>query len=133
MVLAILLGSTIVLRRRFDPVKTLEDMERTQATALIAVPVMLRRIADLGEEVVRSHDLDKLRIIFVSGSQLGGDLCRRLQWAFGPVLYNLYGSTEVAYATFATPSDLAAAPDTVGTPPRRPRVRIIDDRGNDVP
>ena len=133
MVLAILLGSTIVLRRRFDPEKTLEDVERTQATALIAVPVMLRRMVDLGDEVVRSYDFDKLRIVFVSGSQLGGDLCRRLQWAFGPVLYNLYGSTEVAYATFATPFDLAAAPDTVGTPPRGTKVRIVDQSGNDVP
>jgi fatty-acyl-CoA synthase len=133
MVLAILLGSTIVMRRRFDPRGTLEDCARTQATALIAVPVMLRRIVDLGDDVVRSYDLDKLRIVFVSGSQLGGDLCRRLTWAFGPVLYNLYGSTEVAYATFATPADLAAAPDTVGTPPRGTRVRIVDENGNDVP
>ena len=33
---------------------------------------------------------------------------------FGDVLYNLYGSTEVAVATVATPEDWKKAPGTVG-------------------
>ena len=37
---------------------------------------------------------------------------------FGDNVYNLYGSTEVAYATVATPADLRAAPGTAGRPPR---------------
>ena len=37
---------------------------------------------------------------------------------FGDTVYNLYGSTEVAYATVATPEDLRAAPGTAGRPPR---------------
>ena len=37
---------------------------------------------------------------------------------FGDNLYNLYGSTEVAWATIATPEDLRAAPGTAGKPPR---------------
>ena len=34
--------------------------------------------------------------------------------AIGDNLYNLYGSTEVAWATIATPADLRAAPGTAG-------------------
>ena len=52
---------------------------------------------------------------------------------FGDNVYNLYGSTEVAYATVATPADLRAAPGTAGRPPRGTTVRIIDEDGNDVP
>ncbi len=33
---------------------------------------------------------------------------------FGDNVYNLYGSTEVAFATIATPTDLRAAPGTAG-------------------
>ena len=53
--------------------------------------------------------------------------------AFGDVLYNLYGSTEVAWASIATPADLRAAPGTAGTPPRGTTLRILDDDGRPVP
>jgi fatty-acyl-CoA synthase len=52
--------------------------------------------------------------------------------AFGDVLYNLYGSTEVAWATIATPEDLRAAPGTAGRPPRGTVVRLYDQDGNPV-
>jgi fatty-acyl-CoA synthase len=47
-------------------------------------------------------------------------------------LYNLYGSTEVAYATLATPADLRAAPGTVGKPMRNAIVMLLDDKGQRV-
>ena len=51
----------------------------------------------------------------------------------GDKVYNLYGSTEVAYATIATPADLRAAPGTVGRPPHGTTVKLLDDAGNEVP
>ena len=48
---------------------------------------------------------------------------------FGDNLYNLYGSTEVAWATIATPEDLRAAPGTAGRPPRGTVVKILDEDG----
>jgi acyl-CoA synthetase (AMP-forming)/AMP-acid ligase II len=52
---------------------------------------------------------------------------------FGDNAYNLYGSTEVAYATIATPADLRAAPGTAGRPPRGTTVRIVGDDGRELP
>ena len=49
---------------------------------------------------------------------------------FGENLYNLYGSTEVAWATIATPEDLRAAPGTAGRPPRGTVVKLYDDDGD---
>jgi acyl-coenzyme A synthetase/AMP-(fatty) acid ligase len=91
---------------------------------------MLQRLVDHG---VGSHDVSSLRIIFVAGSQLGAELCRRATEAFGPVVYNLYGSTEVAYATIADPQQLAIEPGSVGTPVPGAVVRIIDEAGRPVP
>ncbi|MCW3063219.1 MAG: AMP-dependent synthetase and ligase [Solirubrobacterales bacterium] len=132
-VLAMGLGSTLVLRRRFDPQVALEDLERHRASALVLVPVMLRKMLDLGDEARAGRDFSPLRIIFVAGSQLGAELCLRATAAFGPTLYNLYGSTEVAYATIATPEDLAVEPGCVGRVPRGARVRIYDDAGRELP
>ena len=69
-----------------------------------------------------------LRVIALSGSALPGDLATRAMDAFGDVLYNLYGSTEVAWATIATPADLRAAPGTAGSPPIGTVVRLLDER-----
>ena len=127
------LGSTLVVRRRFDPEETLESLERHGATAMVVVPVMLARMLDVGIDKIKQRDLEKLRIIFVSGSQLGTDVARKANDAFGPVVYNLYGSTEVSYATIATPEDLIAAPATVGKIVRGSVVKIFDDEANEVP
>ncbi|MBV9802122.1 MAG: acyl-CoA synthetase [Solirubrobacterales bacterium] len=127
------LGSTLVVRRRFDPETTLDSLEEHKATAMVMVPVMLSRTLDLGEEAIKQRDTSALRIIFVSGSALGADLSERAMKAFGPVVYNLYGSTEIAYATIATPEDLADEPGTVGKVVRGSIVKLFDEGGNEVP
>ncbi|HZU40089.1 MAG TPA: acyl-CoA synthetase [Solirubrobacteraceae bacterium] len=132
-VVGIGLGSALVVHRRFDPEKTLDSMAEHRATALVAVPVMLQRMVDLGEDKIKQRDLSALRIIFVSGSALGADLARRGMEAFGPVIYNLYGSTEIAYATIATPEDLAEEPSTVGRIVRGSVVKIFDEHGHELP
>jgi fatty-acyl-CoA synthase len=131
--LGLALGSKLVLARHFDPEETLESLERNHATAMVVVPVMLQRILDLDEDIGKGRDLDSLRIIFVGGSQLGEKLAERALKAFGPVVYNLYGSTEVSYATIATPDELKAQPATVGGVVRGSIVKILDDDGNQVP
>ena len=45
---AMVLGSTLVLRRHFDPQQTLDSVAAHRASAMIVVPIMLRRILDLG-------------------------------------------------------------------------------------
>ena len=57
---------------------------------------------------------------------------RRTHKAIGEVLYNFYGSTEVAWATFATPEDLSAALGTAGRPPFGTIVRLYDEEGRPV-
>src|SRR3954453_17319801 len=90
---------------------------------------MLQRILALDDEVLRRYDLSKLRVVPVSGSALPTALANRWMDLFGENLYNLYGSTEVAWATIATPQDLLEAPGTAGRPPRRTVVRIYDEVG----
>lgn len=107
----------MVLARRFEPEDTLASIETHEASALIVVPTMLQRILDLGPDVLARYDTSSLKVVFAAGSALSPDLCRRTSEAFGDVLYNLYGSTEVAVAAVATPAELRAAPGTVGRPP----------------
>lgn len=130
---AMVLGSTLVLRRHFDARETLASVAAHRASAMIVVPIMLRRILDLGPAALAEHDLSSLRIVFIGGSQLGGALATRALEALGPVVYNMYGSTEVAYATIATPADLTAAPGCVGAVVPGSVVKIFGDDGREVP
>jgi fatty-acyl-CoA synthase len=127
------LGSTLVIRRKFDPEETLDSLERHKATAMVVVPVMLQRILDLDGDPIEQHDLSSLRIIFVSGSALGVELTKRAMKAFGPVIYNLYGSTEISYATIATPEDIEADPASVGKVVRGSVVKIFGDDDKELP
>jgi acyl-CoA synthetase (AMP-forming)/AMP-acid ligase II len=126
-------ASTMVLRRRFDPEGTLQAVQESRAQVLAVVPVMLQRILGLPEETLARYDLSSLRITSLSGSALPGELAIAWMDRFGDNAYNLYGSTEVAYATVATPEDLRAAPGTAGKPPRGTTVRIVDEAGREAP
>jgi acyl-CoA synthetase (AMP-forming)/AMP-acid ligase II len=126
-------ASTIVLRRRFDPEETLRAVQEHRAQVLAVVPVMIQRILRLPEATLDSYDLSSLRITSISGSALPGELAIEWMDRFGDTVYNLYGSTEVAYATVATPEDLRAAPGTAGRAPRGTVVRLYDEQGQEVP
>jgi len=125
--MALPLSSTLVLQRRFDPEATLAAISTWRPSALVVVPVMLTRILELGPEVIGRYDHSSLRVIAVSGSALPGELALRVMDTFGDVLYNLYGTTEVAWATIASPKQLRDAPGTAGTPPYGTQVRLFDE------
>ncbi len=131
--IAMMLGTTLVLRRRFKPATVLADIEKYKVTAMVVVPVMLSRILDALDQTSPKPNLSSLRIVFVSGSQLGAELATRALKDLGPVVYNLYGSTEIAFATIARPKDLSINPATVGPVVKGVRVKIFDDNGNEVP
>jgi acyl-CoA synthetase (AMP-forming)/AMP-acid ligase II len=126
------LSSTIVLKRKFEEESTLSLTAQHGCSALVVVPVMLQRILELPDEVLDRYDLSSVKAVPVSGSALPGDLSDRWMDHFGDNLYNLYGSTEVAWATIATPKDLREAPGTSGLPPRGTIVKIYDDEGKPV-
>jgi acyl-CoA synthetase (AMP-forming)/AMP-acid ligase II len=126
-------ASTMVLRRKFDPEETLKAIEQSRADVLAAVPVMIQRILTLPEETLQRYSLPTLKITSLSGSALPGELAIAWMDHFGDNVYNLYGSTEVAYATVATPEDLRAAPGTAGKPPRGTKICLYDENGKEVP
>jgi acyl-CoA synthetase (AMP-forming)/AMP-acid ligase II len=127
------LTSTAVVRARFDPEQTLATIDSEQITVLVVVPAMLQRIMALPAEVRRRYDTSTLRVISSSGSELPGPLASQVMDAFGDVLYNLYGSTEVGWVSVAGPTDLREAPGTAGMPVRGVTLRLLDGSGLPVP
>ncbi|HEY3557672.1 MAG TPA: AMP-binding protein [Kribbella sp.] len=131
--IGLFLGSPLVLRPRFDAATLLADVEATRAGSVVAVPVMLRRLLELGPMAIAEYDLRSLRAVISGASQLGAPLAERFIERFGPVLCDAYGSSEVGIATIATSADLLAAPGTVGRPCLGSTIRILDDQDRTVP
>ncbi|TCJ23896.1 AMP-binding protein [Nocardioides jejuensis] len=130
--MTIALGSTVVLRRSFDPETFVADIAQHRATAICVVPVLLQRVLALPTEVTEQYDTSSLRAAFCSGSALPAAVSAEFQDRFGDVIFNLYGSTEVSLATMANPDVVRSHPTSVGTPMLGSRVVLIGDNGKPV-
>jgi acyl-coenzyme A synthetase/AMP-(fatty) acid ligase len=92
---------------------------------LIGVPPVLARIARV--------QTDAHPAAVVSGAgQLHPVVAQRLRAAYGEVVFNLCGSSEEGWSTIATPTDLKAAPGTIGRPAAGVKVAVLDDSGRPV-
>jgi fatty-acyl-CoA synthase len=127
------LGATLVLPEKFDPEGSLEWIDKYKATAASFVPVMMRRIVSLDEDVKSRYDLSSLRIVMASGSVLSTDLRKAATELFGEVLYDLYGSTEIGWVAIATPDDMKSRPKTVGMPVEGIDVAVFSNEGQLLP
>lgn len=131
MMLTFALGGTLLTRREFDAEAALAQASLHRADAFTAVPVVLARILELPEQVRERNPLPYLRTVISSGDRLDPTLGQRFMDAYGDILYNGYGSTEVGIGALATPADLREAPETVGRPVVGCPVRIFNK--NDKP
>ncbi|MDG4821959.1 AMP-binding protein [Asanoa sp. WMMD1127] len=125
--LALGLRASVVLMPRFSPESLVDLATRHACSAVFAVPVMLERLLETKRVLPPC-----VRVVAVSGSALPGDLATRFMDTNGDVLYNLYGSTEVSWASVATPAELRRTPGTAGRPPRGTRVAILSAAGTPV-
>ncbi len=131
--LALFLGSPLVLARRYDAAAVLASVDANRAGSIVAVPVMLQRMLEAEPAVIAEYDLRSLRAVISGASALGPALAERFIAQFGPVLCDAYGSSEIGIATIATSADLIAAPGTVGRPCLGSSVRILGDDDQPVP
>jgi acyl-CoA synthetase (AMP-forming)/AMP-acid ligase II len=132
LMLTMSLGGTVLTRSRFDPEATLAQASLQRADAMSVVPIMLARILDLPRSVRARNPVPSLRVVISSGDRLDPSLGRRFMDAYGDILYNGYGSTEVGIGSLATPSELRRAPETVGRPVAGCPVRIYTRSGRPV-
>lgn len=123
--------STIVTQRIFDPEKTLKQIQDFKVDGLISSPIFYKQMLDL--EGNEQFDTSSLKWIASSGNALTSDVVRRVHERFGPILANIYGSTELSLATVATAEEVAEHPTAAGRVVPGSVVKLYDDNGNEVP
>jgi fatty-acyl-CoA synthase len=89
-------------------------------------------LLQLGDDEIKKFDTGALKVIFLAGSAVAPEVGNHAMELFGDVVYNLYGSTEVAVASVATPEDWKRAPGTVGKVPVGCKVHIYGEDDNRI-
>ncbi|WP_084523289.1 AMP-binding protein [Nocardia inohanensis] len=131
--LSVALRDIVVLSEDFDAEQCLRLIAEHRAGVLVVVPTMVQRILDLPGSVRARYDISSLRVVASCGAPLAGATVLRFMDVFGDVLYNVYGSTEVSWATIATPADLRVSPTTAGRPPLGTKVAVLGEDRRPVP
>jgi acyl-CoA synthetase (AMP-forming)/AMP-acid ligase II/NAD(P)-dependent dehydrogenase (short-subunit alcohol dehydrogenase family) len=136
LVAGLALGCPVVVADALDPAALLAAVREHEARVVILLPIHLRRMADAAradDGTVARQDVPRLRAVISGAARLTPATLADGRALFGEKVFNLFGTTEAAWATLATPADLRAAPDTVGRAPRGVRVGIVDDAGRPLP
>lgn len=126
-------GATTVWQPgRFDPVKTLQLIERERCTSWTTMPTTLWRVVH--HPAAKGHDLSSMYHVGGGGAAWSPALQQKIREVFGEqVSWGIgYGQTEcTALATSASFAELQEHPDTVGRPVATVEIRIDD--GDDEP
>jgi len=123
--------STIVTQREFDPAKAMKLIQDFRVEGLISSPIFYKQMLDLPDN--EQWDTSTLKWIASSGNALTADVVARVHERFGPILANIYGSTELSLATVATAEDVVAHPTAAGRVVPGSTIKLYDDAGNEVP
>jgi long-chain acyl-CoA synthetase len=126
------LGHPVVLMDGFDPQTTLALIERHRVTHTHMVPTQFRRLLALPEQVRSRYDVSSMRAAIHSAAPCPQEVKRKMIDWWGPVITEYYAATEGG-GTGITAQEWLERPGSVGRPWLGSEVRILDERGDDLP
>lgn len=126
-------GSLVVVAPRFEAEQLLRDIERHRLTHLALVPIMLIRLLRLPAAIRARYDVSSLERCTFGGSPCPADVKAGMIAWWGPVLAEVYGSTELGIVTCTSSQDILERPTSVGRALPGVKIRVLDDAGRPLP
>jgi bile acid-coenzyme A ligase len=131
--ISLLLGNHVVVMERFDPVKTLELIERYKVTWMYSVPTMLRRILLLPEEERLTRDMSSIRTVIHMAAPCPPTVKRAwIGWLGAEKIMELYAGTEAQAATIINGREWLEHAGSVGQVAYG-EMKIFDAEGVELP
>ena len=131
--LNLLLGATIVIQPKYDPVDALQLIERHHITTTFMAPSLLQRLCDVPADIFACYDTSSFRSIILGGAPCPHILKVRGEERFGKSLWEFYGATETGVVTLLRPEDQLRKPGSCGKIGPGQEIRLLDAAGNEVP
>jgi len=128
---ALMIGATVSCGGgRFDPERTLRDIERHRVTVTHWVATMLDRILPLVED--GGYDLSSLRKITYGAMPMSEDILARAREVFDVTFFQGYGTTDAGLIACLTDEQHALRPRATGRPVFNTRCRVVGENGTPV-
>lgn len=130
------MGGANVTLRRFRPEAFADAVEQHGGTHTFLVPTMLQRLVDATPDVQAA--VRSMRQITVGGAPISPANFRRAIEVFGPILIQIYGTSEAPHPlTLLRPDDYAADMSddllrSAGFPAPSVSLRVIDGNGEEA-
>ena len=128
--LLVMNGAKGVLVERFDPIATLEVIQRHKVTVLFGAPTMYT--AWLDTPGAEQYDLSSVRLAISGAAALPAEAVPNFKSLFGVTIYEGYGMTETAPTLTSNRVAGEPRPGSIGQPLPGIELRLVDDEGNDV-
>jgi long-chain acyl-CoA synthetase len=123
-------GATYILLSQFEPVSYIETIEREKVTHVMMVPAQI--IGMLNAPNFSPKALESLEMILSLGAPLHRQYKEQIHELLPGRFYELYGLTE-GFVTILDKYDFERKMDSVGTPPTFFDMKILNERGEEVP
>ena len=135
--IALLVACPLVISHRFDPHVIIDAMREHRPTFTIGSITVFINLSSQPE--VTKEDWSSFRIIYSGGAAIAPAITEQFMEKTGVYIHNLYGLTETNSPSHAVPMGSKSPIDpisgalSVGVPIFNTVVRILDDKGKEVP
>ena len=132
MSIAIALGQTVVLQRKFDPLDWLRLVETYRVTSTFSAPTPIRMICNLPEPGTAAFDVSSMRRMIANAAPWSFTLKQQYLARFpADSLFEVYGSTELGVNCILRPEDQLRKPGACGQPVEGLQLRAVRRRRHD--
>jgi acyl-CoA synthetase (AMP-forming)/AMP-acid ligase II len=131
--IALVLGQTVVLQRKFNAEDWLRLVQTYRVTSTFAAPTPIRMVCNLPDEVKAKYDVSSMRRMIANAAPWSFAL-KQMYLAYFPAesLFEVYGSTELGVNCVLRPEDQLRKPGSCGLPAPMVEIKLFDDEGNEV-
>ncbi len=123
----------LLIVERSDPEQTLALIEEHRVVGTPMVPTQFIRLLKLDPVIRNRYDVSSLRWVLHTAAPCPEWAKRAMIEWFGPVIVELYGSSEGVGPVIATSEEWLAKPGTVGHATNVLELSVLDEDGNDLP
>ncbi len=134
-------GCLNVILKSFDARETLQAIQDFKITDIHIVPTHLAVMLDLPD--FKKYDISSMKRMFYAASPMPLELLRKALEVWGPIFVQAFGQTESGpivswlhgrdHDVLDKPPEIQAKLSSCGQPALTCHVRIVDEKGNDLP
>ena len=132
-------GGAHIMVQKFDPLKTLEIIQKEKVTRTAMIPTMVNAILGLPE--FKDYDISSMRVFLIGGAPPPTGLIERTEKAFGCLVHTAFGMSEtcplIAWPELGPWLDPEVkeyrTKKTWGFPMIGVEYRVVDMEGKDLP